>query len=137
MCQRRHATVADASNSTVPYRLGADRSREIQPGMFLRIDDRIGADLQVLCVFGSAERLIIACFEANITDALIEPLGLVCILFTELNQLIELAEIKELLCTIEDEIGGFSCVGHITFSFFRRKKAGPRKSRKVRLKAKL
>ena len=135
--ETNHATVADAPNSAVPYRLGSDRSREIQPGMFLCVDDRISADLQVLCILGSAERLIIACFEANITDALIEPLGLVCILFAELNKLIKLAEIKELLGTIEDEIGGFSCVGHITFSFFRRKKADPRKFRKVRLKAKL
>ena len=148
-----HGSCADVSGCTIPYRLLADRGREVQTCVLLGIQNRLLADFQLLGVFRSAQRFIVTRLESDVPNSFIEPLRFACIPFAEINEFLVLIFLEGFLRRIADKViwvlhsgssggvGSGHCVGshgiYSPFCVLKRKKGGLPVIRKSALKAKL
>ena len=99
-----HGSCADVSGCTIPYRLLADRGREVQTCVLLGIQNRLLADFQLLGVFRSAQRFIVTRLESDVPNSFIEPLRFACIPFAEINEFLVLIFLEGFLRRIADKV---------------------------------
>ena len=99
-----HASVANAADCTVPYRLLADTGGQIQPCVLLRIKDRFFAHFHLLGVFIRTKRFIMTRFKTNVTNPLLKPFSICCVLLALCKQLVVLASLVLCFCPIQCEI---------------------------------